>query len=244
MVTPSTSSRPTLRFAASEEDCDRVFRFRYQVYVEEMLRKQRYADPVRRRIEEPFDATAYILMAEVEDRVVGTLRANLARETDLSYYPELFSMDVVGSAFPGAVSLSTKFMIAPEHRAGTLAVRMARVFYELGRAHGIRFDFLDCNEHLESFFARLGYRRYVPHVEHPEYGRVLPLCIHLEDRDYLVRIGSPLVRDHGWGGDLEVSIPSRPVALAGDRIRPFPAPLSVSMHPQSQPQPQPHARAA
>ena len=202
--------RPAIRFATSEEDRERVYRFRFRIYVEEMLRKQTYADPVRRRVEEPFDASGYILMAEQGDQLVGTLRTNFARDTDFSYYPELFSMHSVGAAFPQAVSLSTKFMIAANLRAGTLAVRMARVVFELGRLQGIRHDFIDCNAHLEAFFTGLGYRRYSPYVEHPEYGRVLPLRLDIEDHDFLKSLGSPFVRDRGWGGDLQIEFPTRP----------------------------------
>ncbi len=225
--------RPTIRFATSEEDRERVYRFRYQVYVEEMLRKQTYADPVRRWIEEPFDATGYLLMAEQGDQLVGTLRTNFASETDFSYYPELFSMNSVGPAFPEAVSLSTKFMIAPNLRAGTLAVRLARVVYELGRVRGIRHDFIDCNAHLEAFFTGLGYRRYSPHVEHPEYGRVLPLRLDIEDRDYLRCLGSPFARDRGWGGDLQIEFPTRPGVVPTESSSRFPTSSAIQPQPQA-----------
>ena len=42
-----------IRIAETAADRERSFRFRYVIYVEEMGRKQTYADPVRRQIEEP-----------------------------------------------------------------------------------------------------------------------------------------------------------------------------------------------
>lgn len=193
-MSPNISSLPVIREASTEADRERVFRFRYRIYVEEMGRRQKYADPARRTIEEPFDATGHLLLAELGGEVVGTLRTNFARETDLDYYPELFGMDSVGDAFPEAVSLTTKLMVAPAMRSSSLAVRLALAVFRLGLSCGIRHDFIDCNAHLEGFFMRLGFRRYWPHVEHPEYGRVLPLRLDVDDTAHLQAIGSPLAR--------------------------------------------------
>lgn len=183
-----------VRVANFETDRERIFRFRYAVYVEEMRRTQRYADHDRRRIEEPFDATAYLVIAEHEGEVVGTVRANFGGETDLGYYAELFRMPEVGAAFPHGVSLTTKFMVAPSFRSGTLAVRIAACIYEFGVSRGIRHDFLDCNAHLEEFFGRLGYVKHMPKVTHPEYGLVQPMRLDIFDSEHLRRVGSPFRR--------------------------------------------------
>lgn len=188
------AGRPVLRFAHSEEDRRRVFRFRYQIYVEEMRREQKFADHRRRLIEEPFDATGHLLLAEVGDTIVGTARTNFAGETDLGYYVDLFNLRAAGPDFPRGVSLTTKLMIRRELRSGTLAVRMATALYQFGRTRGIGHDFIDCNAHLEDFFIRLGYHRHGPKVEHPEYGLVQPLRLDIEDIDHLLQVGSPFAR--------------------------------------------------
>ena len=139
-----------------------------------------------------------LLIAEAGDRVVGTLRTNFARETDLGYYRELFGLDFVGADFSGAVSLTTKMMVHPAYRTGTLAVRMAQALYEHGIARGIRWDFIDCNAHLEDFFTRLGYEVYRPHVEHSEFGPVLPMRLNLLNLRRLLRIHSPLALCEVW----------------------------------------------
>lgn len=180
-----------IRMVETREDRERVFRFRYEIYVEEMGRVQKYADPTRRRIEEPFDATAHLMIAERGGVTVGTLRTNFAGETDLGYYVRLFELDSVGNAFPSKVSLTTKLMVRRELRSGTLAVRMACAVYRFGLENGIRHDFIDCNPHLERFFQRLGFRPYMGKAEHPEYGPVLPLRLDLTDFEYLRQIGSP-----------------------------------------------------
>lgn len=183
-----------VRMATSDADRERIFQFRYAIYIDEMRRTQRYADPDRRRIEEPFDATAHLVIAEHEGEVVGTVRANFGGETDLGYYGELFRMSEVGAAYPSRVSLTTKFMVAPAFRSGTLAVRIAACIFDFGCGRGIQHDFLDCNAHLEEFFGRLGYVKHMPKVVHPEYGLVQPMRLDLADEEHLRRVGSPFRR--------------------------------------------------
>lgn len=53
-----------IRLATTEADRRAVYRFRYEVYVNEMKRVQTYADHEQRVIEELLDKTGYILIAE------------------------------------------------------------------------------------------------------------------------------------------------------------------------------------
>ena len=202
---PSSPQRgtacPEIRAAESSTDRERIFRFRYQVYVEEMHRLQKYADHTRRQIEEPFDATGHLLLAECDGRVVGTLRTNLSNRTDLGYYVDLFRLSGLGPAWPDHVSLTTKLMVAPDHRCGRLAIRLARTIYNWGAVNGVDCDIIDCNAHLRDFFSRLGYVPYMGTAIHPEYGEVLPMRLDLRNVEYLRRIRSPLApprMSSGW----------------------------------------------
>lgn len=183
-----------IRLATTPEDRERIFGFRYQVYVEEMRRPQKHADPLRRRIEEPYDATAHLFLAEVDGGIAGTARMNFVRDSDLGYYGELLGFDAIPSAELSRSSVTTKLMVGPEHRSGTLATRLALAVFAHGRSNGIRHDYIDCNAHLEEFFERLGYLRYLPKVHHPEYGLVQPMRLDAWDRGHLERIGSPFLR--------------------------------------------------
>lgn len=186
--------KSVIRVATSPEDRERLFQFRYRIYVEEMHRTQKHADPVRRRIEEPLDASAHLFLAEADGQVIGTARANYVRDTDLGYYRELLGFDSIPDSELSRASITTKLMVSPEHRSGTLATRLALAVFNYGRALGIRYDFIDCNPHLEAFFERLGYVRYIPKVHHPEFGSVQPMRLDSEDRAHLERIGSPFLR--------------------------------------------------
>ena len=183
-----------IRLAESRDDREKVYGFRYTVYVEEMGRRQIHADHWRRTIVEPLDEHAKVLVALEDDHVVGTIRINIGSESDLGTYPHLYDMFWVGEHFHNRVSVTTKLMVSPKYRGGTLPVRLASTGYRLAAESRVLFDFIDCNAHLESFFTRLGYRRYRPTVNHCEYGEVLPMVLMLEDTDHLVKVKSPLLR--------------------------------------------------
>lgn len=210
---------PIVRAAATAQDRERLFRFRYQVYVEEMRRLQKHADHVHRRIIEPFDATAHLLIAETGSTVVGTLRTNHATRTDLGYYIDLFRLSQQGPAWPGGLTLTTKLMVAANHRGGSLAVRLAREMYRYGTDTGVQVDIIDCNAHLREFFTRLGYRPYMGTVIHPEYGEVLPLRLDLEDITHLRQIRSPLAPARTAPGWTPMPMPSAAAAPASLSIQ-------------------------
>lgn len=184
-----------IRQAETNEDRGRVFRFRYEVYVEEMKRRQAYANHDARIIEEPLDKSGRIYLAEDDQgKVVGTVRSNYGRDTDFGYYVDLYQMRSVGRSYPDRVSITTKLMVAPEYRRGTLGARLCSKAYAQNLADGILFDFIDCNPHLEQIFHRFGYRHYMGRIQHPEYGDVLPLVLLVTDLEHLEQVGSPFAR--------------------------------------------------
>lgn len=185
----------TIRLAETPEDRHRVFRFRYEIYVEEMARPQTYANHAERIVEEPLDETGHIYLAEDEQgRVVGTVRSNYGCNTDFGCYEEFYQLRRAGDSYPDRVSITTKLMVAPAHRQGTLGARLSMATYRDGITNGILFDFIDCNPHLEDTFHRFGYRRYTGRIQHPEYGDVLPLVLLLTDLEHLEQVGSPFAR--------------------------------------------------
>ena len=62
--------------AESSEEKEAVYRFRYDVYVDEMGRYRGVADHDRRRFYEPEDETARIFYAAIDGKVVATSRFN------------------------------------------------------------------------------------------------------------------------------------------------------------------------
>jgi hypothetical protein len=180
-----------IRLAKTTNEREQIYRFRYQIYSEEMGRRQDYADHDRRMIVEPLDVTGKVFGAWEDGSVVGTVRTNFARDFDLGYYEHLYSLQRAGAYHPQHTSITTKLMVAKNHRGWNLAVLLAVAAYKTLRENGIEFDFIDCNSHLVPLFFKWGYRLYKENAEHPEYGKVTPLVLALGDIQHLREVRSP-----------------------------------------------------
>jgi hypothetical protein len=188
-----------IRPAETTADLEQLYRFRYTVYVEEMQRPQRYADHVHKRIEEPLDATAVNWIALKGDVIVGCVRWNCGLDTDFGEYVELYGMRCAGPYFPNQCSITTKLMTARPYRRSSLGIDLCIEAFAHALTQGVVCDFIDCNPHLERFFARFGYRNYCGRINHPEYGDVLPMVCLLIDHEHRAELDSP------FGGAADVN---------------------------------------
>ncbi len=179
-----------IHVAQTAQELQEVARLRYEIYVGEMNRSQTYADHATRTIREPFDLTGRVIYAALHGDMVGTVRLNFADEGPLEC-EEYFKLHLFDGFSRGQISMTTKFMIRREARHHpTLAARLAMKTFELAAARGIRFDFIDTNAHLIPLYEKMGYRRYIPEINHPDYGVVTPLCLVLDDIEHLNRVNS------------------------------------------------------
>jgi hypothetical protein len=185
---------PEIRIAQSQDELLKVFGFRYEIYVDEMARVQHYADTATRTIQDPLDSTGINLYAISEEHVIGTIRNNAAADGSVGPYEDFYEMGAVGADHPERTSITTRFMIAPPYRRGTLAVSLAMASFLMGLRRNVRWNYIDCNSHLVPFFLRLGWVEYLPVAEHPEYGRVHRMRLDLMDRQHLVAVASPFAK--------------------------------------------------
>ncbi|MEM9387670.1 MAG: GNAT family N-acetyltransferase [Pseudomonadota bacterium] len=181
-----------VREATTAQQREAIYRLRYEVYVGEMDRPQQYADHERQRIVEPLDATGILLYVSVGDKIVGTVRANYARDGDLGEYEHLYQMSKIAS-HPSDTSITTKFMVHPQHRGGRAALALATGIYSHALFRGVRYNLMDCNPPLVGFFESLGFRKYLPRLEHTEYGSVIGMALDLHDVEHFRAIKSPFL---------------------------------------------------
>ncbi len=182
----------TIKAAHSLADLMEIYRYRYKIYHEEMKRPQKYADHSRKIICDPLDACATNFVAWQNDQIVGVVRVNLARDSQLGLYEELYGIAAYCDSPQTQAAIVTRLMIDPQKRGSTLAIDLAAACYQLGLLRDVRFNCIDCNSHLVGFFKRLGYREYRENCIHPELGETTPLVFHLDDMQYLEEIKSPL----------------------------------------------------
>jgi hypothetical protein len=126
--------------------------------------------------------------------LIGTVRVNYARDAALGEYESLYGMRDVGVAHPGATSITTKMLVAHDHRHTTLAYRLAVAAYRRALHDGILSDFIDVYPARRAFFERMGYRVVRPQVFHSEFGEVAVMRVDTRDEHHLRKVGSPFLR--------------------------------------------------
>jgi CRP-like cAMP-binding protein/predicted GNAT family N-acyltransferase len=189
---------PSLRIlqARSADEREAVWRFRYQVYVEEMGKiALANADHKRRWLADDMDEDALILYALENDAVVATLRINNAKRTRLPPAIEAaYKLDRFSSIPLEHLSFSSRLMVARDLRGSVALHRILARAYELGLESGIVYDFCYCAPALIELYEHLGYRPYTENFLDPEVGYRVPLILALKDAVHLEAILSPFWR--------------------------------------------------
>jgi predicted GNAT family N-acyltransferase len=158
-----------IRLAETAEEREQVFKLRYQVYIEELGWCYPDADHKYRRMEDTLDISANIFIAWELGQVVGTVRCNYVRNSNLESYLNLYKMhEFVEDAYLDS-SISTRFMIKKEFRGTTLAKRLIIAKHKQKLIDKIKFDFIDVPPHMTPFYQRLGYQ-IIGAINYPGYG--------------------------------------------------------------------------
>lgn len=184
-----------LRFAEGAADHEKIWRLRYDIYVDEMGYTFPGVDHAGRRLAEPVPRPTRLLMAEDDGALVGTLQFNWGGECAFS--PDeraIYRLDdfapVVG---PGGMMIASRFMTRPSHRDSDLPARMLDEMFGFALDNGVRLLFCDCRPHLINTYLRLGFRNYAKTYNDPIAGMLAPLVFVLDDVAHLERIGSRLL---------------------------------------------------
>jgi predicted GNAT family N-acyltransferase len=179
--------------ATSRDEKEAVYRLRYQIYVEEMKTKQRFADHERRVVEEAHDAYAHHFYLQAGDRLVGSLRLNVMSEGEMECQ-ESYGVDVLTKWFrPSEIGMLTRFLVASDYRGRAAAQMLIGKAFEYCAEKRLRCGLLDCLPHLIKYYEAIGFRRYVDSFEHEDFGYETPMLFATEDVEYLEKIGSPMV---------------------------------------------------
>ncbi|MEM1229374.1 MAG: hypothetical protein AAGI15_02470 [Pseudomonadota bacterium] len=174
-----------------------VQRFWYRIYVEEMDRH--LSDPLTdhhsKMLSDPLAHIGNLFVArDNQDTIIATLMTTLASDGDLGKYERLYGIDYLDAEARARSSITTKLMVDPAYRNSRLPMLMARTAYEFALRLGVERDYIDCNDHLVSFFTRLGYKPHRGRIVHREYGAVNSMVIQLTDTRHLRQVGSPFLK--------------------------------------------------
>jgi CRP-like cAMP-binding protein len=180
--------------ARTEEERERVYRFRYRVYVDELGLSPPEADHAGRRLRDALDDVGVSLALVDGDEVVGSLRVvRLSDVRDPSPLVAKFGLEPALRAFgPTSVCTTSRFMLDPRLRHGTAVFRLMQLAFE--SLPDARLNYGDCSPHLVPFYEHLGYRRYTRAYNDTAYGFKVPILMLIGDRQRLERVRSPIAR--------------------------------------------------
>jgi predicted GNAT family N-acyltransferase len=193
-----------VRLASTPAEREQVFGLRYRIYVEELggLFSDE-ADHDRKQLSDDVDESSRLLMATIEDEIVGTLRLTLG--ADGPFPPELRDeyrletfLDLIP---PEEMVVFTRFMVATEQRGSDVPIELMRAVVTTTAENQLQLAFCDCEPHLLGLYSSLGFRSYCGAFHSANSDVLFPLVL-INDQQYLEQIGSPLLA-WGLGGTLE-----------------------------------------
>ena len=193
---PANTPPLSLAFATTDEERERIFRFRYQIYVTEMGKRPKDADHEAQTLRDELDnGEADLLYATSEGEIVGTLRRNTLDIVQLpASWRDRYRLDAFADYPPQALSYTSRAMVAAEWRGSTLFSKLLSQMYLRGQEKGVRFDFCNCAPSLIELYEQLGYRRYADAFVEHDVGYRVPLVWVVGDLEHLRAVRSPFLR--------------------------------------------------
>jgi len=171
-----------------------VYQLRYRVFVEELGAKASQDEHDRRALSDALDSNELLLGAFDSGRLVGSVRGNHAEDCP-AYLRSRYDLQPLIDAHPRFVTVTTRMVVERDCRYGLLGARLSKALFERYLDRGIRYDCIDCQEHMRLFFLRLGYRPGAEPFIHPDSGRThFPMILDVSDLAHFVAIRSPFAQ--------------------------------------------------
>ena len=184
-----------IQVARSDEDRERIFRFRYDVYVIEMGKSPAEADHQKKIIRDELDEDAHLLYAEDEGQIVGTVRLNCRSKKKFpDVWEQRYDIEKFAPSFGDHISMTSRMMVARDYRGSSVPAALVGAVYSAGREMGSKFDFCNCAPSLLEFYEQIGFRRFTDGFVDEDNGYHVPLVMVVRDTQYLRQVRSPLYR--------------------------------------------------
>lgn len=183
--------------AVSEADREKVFEFRYRVYVEELGLSPPGADHARKRLWDPLDEASVSHALFEDGKAVGSLRVTFLDDVpDPTPLIEKFEMaPAIAAMGRPAICTTSRFILHPRVRQGKAIFLLMESAYEQAMARGnCRLNYGDCSPHLLLFYEHLGYRQYTRAYNDTAYGLKVLILMLGRDRGRFEHVRSPLLR--------------------------------------------------
>lgn len=197
MKSDEPEDRICIKLAETEEEKQRIYAFRYSIYVDELQKNQlSSADHRNKIVRDKLDEHGLLFYAEVNGEIVATLRANIAsNEIITDYLLENYALAPFLEKFDlSSISFTSRLMVSRHKRGSSVLAQLLGHSYRYGLEHGLRLDFCHCQPSLLPLYKHLGYKRYTDNFVDQETGYRIPMVLVIRDVEYMRTAHSPLVR--------------------------------------------------
>ncbi len=180
-----------VRFAETQADQTAIYRLRYQIYIEELRRKEP-ADHDRRLMPDPPGRKSRLLLTEHDGAVIGTLRLDWGGDGQFSAEDRvIYRLDELERIVrPEQIAIFSRFMTALDYRGGDAPGLLIDAMIRFVLAHQIRVLLCDCRPPLINTYLRLGFRVFGDLVNEASVGVLVPLILLIDDHDHMASVGS------------------------------------------------------
>ncbi len=202
-----------VRYAETENDLQKIFRLRYEIYNQEMNLESAAVDHEKKVLTDANDDTARLLYATVDGEMVGTLRIHWGGDAP---FPLEFNETYDLSRFESVVSpdqmvIFSRLMVRKQFRGTLLPFQLLGAIAQFSLDKKAQLSFCDCQPHLLNLYTRLGYRTYTKTFNDVLLGLLVPLVLVVEDLAHFQRLNSPLL---GFAtGDFNPPVPRQILSL-------------------------------
>ena len=180
--------------ATSQEEREAIYRFRYQVYVEELKRDYPDADHEHKWLRDEDDEQDYTVnfYTGSSDQITGVVRLLIWPAGECpEHYHKLFSMEL----FPGIESLVTsevgRLMVDPSLRGNLIFPSLMHAMYEHLVAGDAQLCFLYCVPGLVKHYRKsIGARPYGGRLIPAGSSTGIPMIVVVSDSDYFRQSGA------------------------------------------------------
>lgn len=209
-ATDQSKNQVEIGIATTNDEKEAIYKFRYQVYIEEMGKPLEAADHINSLIYDTMDDWSVLVYAQTNGAIIGTLRLAIAEAAQFSAsLQEIFSMERFKALCPpkAPLSLGTKLAVKSDYRGSQVLYSMLYKAYEVWREHDVQYTFGGCNPYLIPLYEQMGFRRFTGNFTDPGYGMLTPLVLVIEDINHFRIVRSPFYRmARRWTNDPMPSI--------------------------------------
>ena len=164
-------------------DTPDIYKFRYQVYEQEMHRDDSYSDHEQQIIKDRLDDFSYNIAAYKDGQVVAAVRHTFCKDGDPGFYRDFFELEKMGVDYPDKVSYTTRLMVEKKFRRSLAPMKVCAECFNLSIAEKIIWSFCDCNEPLIPFFERMFFEVQDRAKHHPSFGEVTVMRLDLRRKE-------------------------------------------------------------